>query len=130
MQGLCVCGGVMFVVFFFLIGECMIYVLIVEDDVDLVVMFKELVVSQGFIVFIVGNFVEVCKQLVFQLFDIVLLDLWLFDGSGMDLFNDLELLVNFEVVFIIGYVSLDIFIFVLCFGVVDYIVKFINFMYL
>lgn len=104
----------------------MTHALIVEDDVDSAATLKELVVSQGFTVSTAGNLAEARKQLVLQPPDIVLLDLRLPDGSGMDLFNDPELLANSEVVLITGYASLDTSILALRLGVVDYIVKPIN----
>ncbi|OGB13770.1 MAG: sigma-54-dependent Fis family transcriptional regulator [Burkholderiales bacterium RIFCSPLOWO2_12_67_14] len=104
----------------------MTHALIVEDDVDSAATLKTLVASQGFTVSTAFNLAEARKQLVLQPPDIVLLDLRLPDGSGMDLFNDPELLSNSEVVLITGYASLDTSILALRLGVVDYIVKPIN----
>lgn len=104
----------------------MTHALIVEDDADSAATLKALIAGQGLTVAIAGNLFEARKQLVLQPPDIVLLDLRLPDGSGMDLFNDAELLANSEVVLITGHASLETSILALRLGAVDYIVKPIN----
>src|SRR5690606_37896486 len=69
------------------------------------------------------NLLDARKQLALQSPDIVLLDLKLPDGSGMDLFNDPDLLSNSEVVLVTGHASLETSILALRLGAVDYIVK-------
>ena len=108
----------------------MTHALIVEDDADSAATLKALIAGQGLTVAIAANLLEARKQLVLQPPDIVLLDLRLPDGSGMDLFNDPELLANSEVVLITGHASLETSILALRLGAVDYIVKPINFTHL
>ncbi|MFN3492961.1 MAG: sigma-54-dependent transcriptional regulator [Hydrogenophaga sp.] len=104
----------------------MTHALIVEDDADAAATLKVLIAGQGLTVAIASNLFEARKQLALQPPDIVLLDLRLPDGSGMDLFNDPELLANSEVVLITGHASLETSILALRLGAVDYIVKPIN----
>jgi len=101
----------------------MTHALIVEDDVDSAVTLKELIASEGLTVSTAFSLLDARKQLSLQQPDIVLLDLKLPDGSGMDLFNDPELLANSEVVLITGHASLETSILALRLGAVDYIVK-------
>ena len=104
-------------------GECMTHALIVEDDMDSAVTLKELIASEGLTVSTAFNLLDARKQLALQSPDIVLLDLKLPDGSGMDLFNDPDLLCNSEVVLVTGHASLETSILALRLGAVDYIVK-------
>ncbi len=110
--------------------ECMTHALIVEDDMDSAATLKELIVSEGLTVSTASNLFDARKQLVLQPPDIVLLDLRLPDGSGMDLFKDPELLANSEVVLITGHASLETSILALRLGAVDYLVKPLNFKHL
>lgn len=101
----------------------MTHALIVEDDVDSAVTLKALIASEGLTVSTAFNLLDARKQLALQSPDIVLLDLKLPDGSGMDLFNDPDLLSNSEVVLVTGHASLETSILALRLGAVDYIVK-------
>ncbi|PKO66351.1 MAG: sigma-54-dependent Fis family transcriptional regulator [Betaproteobacteria bacterium HGW-Betaproteobacteria-16] len=101
----------------------MTHALIVEDDMDSAVTLKELIASEGLTVSTAFNLLDARKQLALQSPDIVLLDLKLPDGSGMDLFNDPDLLCNSEVVLVTGHASLETSILALRLGAVDYIVK-------
>ncbi|MGS5086996.1 sigma-54-dependent transcriptional regulator [Hydrogenophaga sp. A37] len=104
----------------------MTHALIVEDDVDSAASLKALIASEGLTVSTASNLFDARKQLSLQPPDIVLLDLRLPDGSGMDLFEDPELLSNSEVVLITGHASLETSILALRLGVADYLVKPIN----
>ncbi|WP_332739345.1 sigma-54-dependent transcriptional regulator [Hydrogenophaga sp.] len=104
----------------------MTHALIVEDDMDSATSLKALIASEGLTVSTACNLLDARKQLALQAPDIVLLDLRLPDGSGMDLFKDPELLTNSEVVLITGHASLETSILALRLGAVDYIVKPIN----
>lgn len=108
----------------------MTHALIVEDDMDSAATLKDLIVSEGLTVSTASNLFDARKQLVLQPPDIVLLDLRLPDGSGMDLFKDPELLANSEVVLITGHASLETSILALRLGAVDYLVKPLNFKHL
>ena len=63
------------------------------------------------------------RQMALQEPDIVLLDLMLPDGSGMELFHDAKQLPNTELVLITGHASLETSIQALRLGAADYLVK-------
>jgi len=104
----------------------MTHALIVEDDVDSAASLSALITSEGLTVATAHNLRDARKQLALQPPDIVLLDLRLPDGSGMDLFSDPELVANSEVVLITGHASLETSILALRLGAADYLVKPVN----
>ncbi len=101
----------------------MTHALIVDDDVDAAAMLSELIALQGLTVATANSLRDARKQLALQTPDLVLLDLRLPDGSGMDLFADPELLADSEVVLMTGHASLETSILALRLGAVDYLVK-------
>ncbi len=101
----------------------MTHALIVDDDVDSAAMLSEIIAMQGLTVATANSLRDARKQLALQPPDLVMLDLRLPDGSGMDLFSDPELLSNSEVVLITGHASLETSILALRLGAADYIVK-------
>lgn len=104
----------------------MTHALIVEDDPDSAASLSALIASEGLTVATAHTLRDARRQLALQPPDIVLLDLRLPDGSGMDLFSDPELLANSEVVLITGHASLDTSILALRLGAADYLVKPVN----
>jgi two-component system response regulator AtoC len=70
-----------------------------------------------------GSLRDARKQMALQEPDIVLLDLMLPDGSGMELFNDAKRCEHAELVLITGHASLDTSIQALRLGAADYLVK-------
>lgn len=99
------------------------HVLIVDDDGDSASTMKALVEAEQFTVAVAGTLRNARRQIALQQPDIVLLDLQLPDGSGMDLFGDAQLLSNTEVVLITGHASLETSIQALRLGAADYLVK-------
>jgi DNA-binding NtrC family response regulator len=104
----------------------MTHALIVEDDADSADTMAELIAAQGFTVAVARNLRDARRQIILQLPDLVLLDLQLPDGSGMDLFQDESLVANSEIVLITGHASLDSSIQALRMGAADYLVKPVN----
>jgi DNA-binding NtrC family response regulator len=104
----------------------MTHTLVVDDDVDSASMLGELLALEGLSVATAHSLRDARKQMALQTPDLVLLDLQLPDGNGMDLFADPELLSNSEVVLITGHASLDTSILALRLGAADYLVKPIN----
>jgi DNA-binding NtrC family response regulator len=102
------------------------HVLIVDDDVDSALTLKELVAAEQLTVAVAHSLRNARRQIALQQPDIVLLDLQLPDGSGMDLLDDPQLLANSEVVLITGHASLETSIQALRLGAADYLVKPIN----
>ncbi len=104
----------------------MSHALIVEDDVDSAEMMTALIASEKFTVATAHSLRDARRQIALQQPDIILLDLLLPDGNGMDLFNDSDLLAQSEVVLITGHASLESSIQALRLGAVDYLIKPIN----
>ncbi len=101
----------------------MSHVLIVEDNVDSAEMMAALVATENFTVAVANSLRDARRQLALHPPDVVLLDLKLPDGSGMDLFDDPQLLENSEVVLITGYASLETSIQAFRLGAADYLIK-------
>jgi DNA-binding NtrC family response regulator len=101
----------------------MSHVLIVEDNVDSAEMMAALIASENFSVAIANSLGDARRQLVLHAPDVVLLDLLLPDGSGIELFDDPKLLENSEVVLITGHASLETSIQAFRLGAADYLIK-------
>ncbi|HTH81085.1 MAG TPA: sigma-54 dependent transcriptional regulator [Ramlibacter sp.] len=101
----------------------MAHALIVEDDADSARMLTTLVGAQGFSATTASSLRHAREQLAATHPDLVLLDLQLPDGSGMQLFDEQRLIANSEVVLMTGYASLETSIQALRCGAADYLVK-------
>ena len=99
------------------------HALLVDDDSDAAETMAMLIASEGFTVATAGSLRDARRQMALQEPDIVLLDLMLPDGSGMELFDDAKALPNAEVVLITGHASLETSIQALRLGAADYLVK-------
>jgi DNA-binding NtrC family response regulator len=107
------------------------HTLIVEDDPDAAEMLSELIKNEGFTTATAHSLAEARQQIALREPDLVLLDLVLPDGNGMDLFADKPGAFSAsEVVMITGHASLDTSIQALRLGATDYLVKPINFRHL
>jgi two-component system response regulator AtoC len=104
----------------------MSHALIVDDDADSAASLKELVASEALTVAVAHSLRDARRQAALQQPDIVLLDLVLPDGNGMELFDDTQLVANAEIVLITGHASLETSIQALRMGAADYLVKPIN----
>ena len=104
----------------------MTHALIVDDDVDSASSLKALIMAEQCTVAVVHNLRDARRQIALQQPELVLLDLRLPDGNGMDLFAEPELLADSEVVLITGHASLETSIQALRLGAADYLVKPIN----
>jgi DNA-binding NtrC family response regulator len=105
------------------VGVLMSHALIVDDDTDSAETLALLIADEGFTVATAGTLREARRQMALQEPGVVLVDLVLPDGSGMDLVNEAELLPNTDVVLVTGHASFDSSIEALRNGAVDYIVK-------
>jgi two-component system, NtrC family, response regulator AtoC len=104
----------------------MSHALIVEDDIDAAKMMAALVATENFTVATANTLRDARRQIALQQPDIVLLDLQLPDGSGMELFEDPQLIAQSEVVLITGHASLETSIQALRMGAADYLIKPVN----
>ena len=99
------------------------HALLVDDDADASETMAMLVAGEGFTVATAASLREARRQMLLQEPDVVLLDLMLPDGSGMELFKDVKALPNTELVLITGHASLDTSIQALRLGAADYLIK-------
>jgi len=99
------------------------HALIVEDETDVAEMMATLIASEGFTAATAHTLRDARRQLAMQEPDLVLLDLMLPDGSGMELFKEPDTLANTEVVLITGHASLETSIQALRMGAADYLIK-------
>jgi two-component system response regulator AtoC len=102
------------------------HILIVDDDINSLTGLAELVKREGFTVSTAGSLKEARQQMAIQRPEVVLLDIVLPDGNGMDLFQDIESRNNTEIVMITGHASLETSVEALRLGAADYLIKPIN----
>jgi two-component system response regulator AtoC len=102
------------------------HALVVDDDIDSAATLRLLIAGEQFTVAVAHNLRDARRQISLQQPDILLLDLRLPDGNGMDLLADPQLVANSEVVLCTGYASLETSIEALRLGAADYLVKPIN----
>ena len=102
------------------------HVLIVDDDVNAASTLTELVANEGFTTSTANSLQEGRRQMAIHRPDVLLLDLVLPDGSGMDLIQDVESRATTEIVLITGHASMESSIEALRLGAADYLIKPIN----
>ena len=99
--------------------------MLVEDDANALSALSELVAREGFTVSSATTLQEARSRMGERRPDVVLLDLFLPDGYGMDLFEDKTRAMT-EVVLITGHASIESSIEALRLGAADYLIKPIN----
>lgn len=104
----------------------MAHALIVEDDENSAEMLAEIVSAEGFSTAIAGSLHDACRQYAFRPPDLVLLDLSLPDGNGIELFDRVERSESCEIVLITGHATLETSIQALRLGAADYLLKPVN----
>ena len=104
----------------------MAHALVVDDDVDAAATLRMLIAAENCTVAVAHNLRDARRQIALQQPDIVLLDLKLPDGDGLELLADAQLVANSEVVLCTGHASLETSIEALRLGAADYLVKPIN----
>ncbi|HUP28799.1 MAG TPA: sigma-54 dependent transcriptional regulator [Usitatibacter sp.] len=102
------------------------HVLIVDDDTNTRDALVALASAEGFTTAAAGGIAEARIQLVRQRPDVVLMDLKLPDGSGMELFDDLEDRSSIETILITGHASVETAVEALRLGASDYLTKPVN----
>ena len=102
------------------------HALIVDDDVDSLTALAVLVNREGFTTDTASTLREAREKMAQRRPDVVLLDLVLPDGNGMDLFQDIESRSVTEVVLITGHASLETSVEALRLGAADYLIKPVN----
>ncbi|HVK53988.1 MAG TPA: sigma-54 dependent transcriptional regulator [Burkholderiales bacterium] len=102
------------------------HALVVDDDINALSGLAELVAREGFTVSTASTLQEARERMAERRSDVVLLDILLPDGSGMDLFQDVESRATTEVVLITGHASIESSIEALRLGAADYLIKPVN----
>lgn len=102
-------------------------VLIVDDDILTRDVLAEIAVAEGFHCMVAGNLMEAKAKMALQRPDVILIDLNLPDGSGIDLFNALEPRSTTQIVLITGHASVESAVEALRHGAADYLTKPVNF---
>jgi two-component system response regulator AtoC len=101
----------------------MLQALIVEDDASSLSALAELVGHQGFTTATATTLEEARMHLSTAVPDVILVDLMLPDGSGLELLEDTEATPGAQVVVITGYASVDSAVEALRMGASDYLTK-------
>ena len=104
----------------------MSHVLIVDDDANTREALAALATAEGFTTATAGSVAEARIQLVRQRPDVVLMDLRLPDGTGIELFEDLEDRASIETILITGHASVESAVEALRLGASDYLTKPVN----
>ena len=99
------------------------HALIVDGDAESVDSLRLLIASERFTVAVAPNLRDARRQMALQQPDVVLLDVKLPDGNGMDLFDDPLLMARSEVVLITGSACVETSAQALRLGAADYLVK-------
>src|SRR5690606_36841343 len=89
-------------------------------------MLAELVSAEGFSTDTAGTLRDACQQYAFRQPDVVLLDLSLPDGNGIELFDRVERAESCEIVLITGHATIETSIQALRLGAADYLLKPVN----
>jgi DNA-binding NtrC family response regulator len=97
--------------------------LIVDDETKALSAMTELVEKEGFSAMSAGSIREARERLAQTRPDVVLVDLMLPDGSGLDLVQEMEPAERPEVILITGFASVDSAVAALRHGVLDYLTK-------
>jgi two-component system response regulator AtoC len=99
------------------------HVLVIDDDSDSAETMAMLVATEGLTVATAGSLRDARRQMALQPPDLVLLDLVLPDGNGLELLEETRSMPQTEVVLVTGHASLDTSIQALRRGAADYLVK-------
>src|SRR5512135_1066241 len=102
------------------------HALIVDDDGNTLSGLAELVGREGFSTATAASLEQARSRMAERRPDVVLLDLLLPDGNGMDLFKDIESPAATEVVLITGHASIESSVEALRLGAADYLIKPVN----
>src|SRR5258708_39289894 len=106
--------------------DAMPHVLIVDDDAGTREALSAIIGEDGLTTATAGDLREARIQLVRQMPDVVFTDLKLPDGSGVDLFEDLDPRSGVEVIVITGHATVESAVNALKMGATDYLVNAVN----
>jgi len=101
--------------------------LIVDDDLEVVQVLAEFVKREGFVASVASTIGQAREEMAANPPDILLVDIQLPDGSGLDLLDGLDAATDPEVVLITGNASVETAVDALRRGVTDYLTKPVDF---
>ena len=104
----------------------MAHALVVDDDADSAATMRGLIAGERFTVAVARTLRDARRQIALQQPDIVLLDLRLPDGNGMDLLGDTQLMAHTKIVLCTRQACMDSSIQALRLGAADYLIKPVN----
>ena len=99
------------------------HALVVDDEEDSAEMMAALIAAEGYTVATAGTLQQARRKMSLQMPDVVLLDLLLPDGNGLDLVEQAKAEPNVEVVLITGHASVETSVQALRMGAADYLTK-------
>jgi two-component system, NtrC family, response regulator HydG len=99
------------------------HALVIEDDSNSLDALAELVGQEGFTVSTARTLEDAREEMEERIPDVLLVDLMLPDGSGLDLLRDIEATNSTDVVLVTGHASLDTAVEALRMGASDYLTK-------
>lgn len=102
------------------------HALVVDDEQDAAEMMAALIAAEGFTVATAGSLQQARRRMALQRPDIVLLDLILPDGNGLELVEQIKETPDVEVVLITGHASVESSVQALRMGAADYLTKPLN----
>lgn len=117
------CGACVFVISFPYPGSTVTHALIVDDDADTREFLLQVTRAEGFTVAVADSLRAARTQLARDPPDLLLTDLQLPDGNGLDLIGDLDTAAGTEVIVITGHASVDTAVEALRIGATDYLTK-------
>jgi two-component system response regulator AtoC len=103
------------------------HVLIVDDDINTREALVAITEAEGFTTAVAGSIQEAKRQIDYHRPDVILVDIKLPDGSGIDLFNSIEARESTEIILITGHASIETAVEALRLGAADYLTKPLNF---
>jgi len=103
------------------------HVLIVDDDLNTRDALETIATAEGFSTSVADSIRAAQIQMALKRPDVVLADIRLPDGCGMDLFNDIESRATTQIVLITGHASVETAVEALRQGAADYLTKPLNF---
>jgi two-component system, NtrC family, response regulator AtoC len=106
------------------------HILIVDDDADSAAALSQIIIREGFTVVVKETLAQARAELKKRLPDVILVDLMLPDGKGLELLADLPPPRTTEVILMTGYASLETSIEALRLGFRDYLIKPLNLQHL
>jgi DNA-binding NtrC family response regulator len=101
--------------------------LIVDDDLEVLQVLTEFVKREGFVASVASTIAQAREEIAANPPDILLVDILLPDGSGLDLLDGLDTAADPEVVLITGKASVETAVDALRHGVTDYLTKPVDF---